>query len=263
MNDEGRYIYCIIESNETRNFGPLGIGGRGDEVYTVCYHDLAAVISKTETMKYPVNRQNTIAHQRVLEEVMKNHILLPVRFDTIAESKKKRGIFESHEDRIRRQVLQSRYKEFKDLLADMSNKIEFGVKGIWVDIDTILMEIVRENSNIALLNKQVKNMPPTQSQAERVKLGEMVKEALEQKKTIEENRVLIGIKRFSVDFKQNKRFGDRMFMNDAFLVRTDQEKEFDNAIDELNTKYNGRMNFKYFGPVPPCNFVEIVVTWED
>ena len=32
---EGKYIYCIIETKIDRNFGPIGIGGRGDEVSTI------------------------------------------------------------------------------------------------------------------------------------------------------------------------------------------------------------------------------------
>ena len=41
---EGKYIYCIIETDEPRSFGPMGIGGRGDEVYTVHHKGLAAVV---------------------------------------------------------------------------------------------------------------------------------------------------------------------------------------------------------------------------
>jgi hypothetical protein len=36
MAEEGQYIYAIVEANEDRNFGPVGIGGRDNEVYTVC-----------------------------------------------------------------------------------------------------------------------------------------------------------------------------------------------------------------------------------
>lgn len=264
MAEEGRYIYCITDADGRREFGPMGIGGRGDEVYGVCYRDLAAVVSSTKTMKYPVTRPNTIAHQRVMEEVMRHHVILPVRFDTIAENKRKRGaLVETHEQRIERQVLQSRYREFEDLLEEMSGRMELSLKGLWQDVDVIFAEILRENSEIALLNRRVKKMSAAHSQAERVQLGEMVKKALTEKKRVEESRVLSALRGLPVDWRQNKTFGDRMFMNDAFLIETSREKQFDAAIDELNEEYDGRMIFKYFGPVPPCNFVEIVVTWED
>jgi len=54
-----------------------------------------------------------------------------------------------------------------------------------------------------------------------------------------------------------------MLLNAAFLVEADRkERKFDNLINELSTKYEGRIKFKYVGPSPPCNFVELVITWE-
>jgi len=262
--EEGKYIYCLIVANEERKFGPVGIGGRGDEVYTVGYRDIAAVISDSPTLKFPVDRPNIMAHQRVMEEVMKHHAILPVKFDTIAESKRKRGtVVETHEERIKREVLQKRYDEFEDLLVEMSDKIELGVRGLWTDRDKILGEIVKENHDIALLNRLILKRPPTRTQAERVKLGEMVLKALGEKKDREEERVVRVLKKIAVDFRQNKKTGDKMFMNDAFLVETSREPEFDNALNELNKDYDDRWKIKFIGPVPPCNFIEVVIHWEE
>ena len=48
---EGHYVYGIIQAREPLTFGKIGIGGRGDLVYTVHNTDIAAVVSKT-----PVSR---------------------------------------------------------------------------------------------------------------------------------------------------------------------------------------------------------------
>jgi hypothetical protein len=45
--DSGIYVYSIIECAEPSTFGRIGIGGRGDEVYTVHYKDLSGVVSRT------------------------------------------------------------------------------------------------------------------------------------------------------------------------------------------------------------------------
>jgi hypothetical protein len=84
MEKEGKYIYCIIETKQERNFGPIGIGGRGDEVTTIGYGDLSMVISDSPMTKYVVSRENMLAHEMVIEEVMKEFTVLPVRFCTIA-----------------------------------------------------------------------------------------------------------------------------------------------------------------------------------
>ena len=89
INGEGKYLYCIIAADVPKTFGPLGIGGRGDEIYTVCFNDIAAVVSSSPIKKYPVSRENLIPHERAIEEVMRTYIVLPVRFATIAEDEEK------------------------------------------------------------------------------------------------------------------------------------------------------------------------------
>jgi len=120
MPGEGKYVYCIIESNEGRNFGPIGIGERGDIVSTIGYNDISAVISSSPMTKYVINRENMMAHERVIEVVMKDYTVLPVRFCTIASSAEEV-----------RTLLRRRYSEFKGLLRDMDNKVEMGLKAIW------------------------------------------------------------------------------------------------------------------------------------
>ena len=48
---EGKYIYCIIDSYRQQSFGPMGIGGRGDQLHTICFNDIATAPLKTESAK--------------------------------------------------------------------------------------------------------------------------------------------------------------------------------------------------------------------
>lgn len=252
MNNEGKYLYAIIEINEPLEFGALGIGGRGDRVYTVHYKDLAAVVSSSPIVKYPVSRENTLAHQKVLEKVMEKFAVLPVRFCTIAE----------HEGDIKEKVLKARYKEFKNLLSEMKDKIELGVRAIWTDVEKIFAEIVEENKDIKHLKEKVaKETSLAKRRAGMMKVGEVVKETLERKKEKEARELLAALKPFSVDFKENKVYGDRNIFNAAFLVEKIKEKEFDQKINRLEKELGERTKLKYFGPVPPYNFVEVVVVW--
>src|SRR5690348_4895365 len=55
-SESGIYVYCVIEADGPQAFGKIGIGGRGDEVYTIHYKDLAAVVSRTALMVYDPTR---------------------------------------------------------------------------------------------------------------------------------------------------------------------------------------------------------------
>lgn len=252
MTNEGQYIYAIIEADELQEFSVLGIGDRGDKIYTVHLNGLAAVVSSSPIVKYPVSRDNTMAHQQVLEEIMKQFTLLPVRYCTIAEK----------EEDIKEKVLKARYKEFKDLLGEMKDKIELGVRAIWTNMEQIFGEVIEENKDIGQLKeKTAKETSLSQRHAGMMKTGEMVQAALEKKKEKEAQELLAALKPLSVDAKVNKVYGDRNISNIAFLVKKAKEEEFDEKINELEKKLGERTKLEYFGPVPPYNFVEVVVTW--
>ena len=75
---EGQYLYCIIGTGEARNFGPIGIGGRGDPVTTIAYRDLSTVVSSVPMSKYVVSKEIMLDHEKVIEAVMKDYTVLPV-----------------------------------------------------------------------------------------------------------------------------------------------------------------------------------------
>jgi len=253
MNNEGFYIYGIINSGESQSFGPLGIGGRGDMVYTLGFKDIAVVVSSSPIVKYPVNSDNSIAHQTVLEKVMKKHSLLPVRFCTIAEQ----------EEAIREKVLKARYEEFKNLFCQMQDKVELGVRAMWANVSEIFEEIAQENEEIKRLKEELLGSKSKQkSYAGRMKIGEMVQKVLGFKKEKEKKAMLKVLSPIACDIRENRILGDRNFLNVAFLVRKQQEEEFDKKMAELEKKYSPRVKFIYIGPVPICNFVEIVIKWE-
>jgi len=60
----------------------------------------------------------------------------------------------------------------------------------------------------------------------------------------------------SVASRSNKPIGDRMIMNAAFLVTRDAEQAFDARVKEIGVRYD-KLTFKYTGPWPPYNFVNI------
>ena len=124
----------------------------------------------------------------------------------------------------------------------------------------IYKEIIDENRDIRSLRDRIMSKA-IKLQRDQIRLGEKVKKALDAKRTHDEKEILNSLKDLCVKQKSNNVFGDQMVTNSSFLIPKDREKQFDEKVDKLSTKYDGRMKFKYVGPVPPCNFVEIVVKW--
>jgi len=248
----GKYMYCIIRCPEPRQFTNLGIGERGDVVHTVHFEDLAAVVSNSPMVEYDSSRRNMMAHTLVLEEVMQEFTILPVRFGTVGPSV----------EAIQEKLLKRRFGEFHGLLQEMEGRVELGLKAFWYE-NVIFNEIVEEKPPIRRLRDGLMGRPSEETYYDRIRLGEMIENAMWKKRDEDAEKILTPLRPLVRETRVNKVIMDRMVLNVAFLVDEARQAEFDAAVDKLDEEMGKRLIFKYVGPVPPYNFVNIVVTWED
>jgi hypothetical protein len=248
----GKYMYCIIRSPEPCQFTTLGIGERGDIVHTVHFMDLAAVVSDSPVIEYDSSRRNMMAHTLVLEEVMQDFTILPVRFGTVAPSP----------EAIQEKVLKRRYGELNGLLNEMEGRVELGLKAFWYE-EIIFREIVEENPALRRLRDGLMGRPAEETYYERIRLGEMIENAMWKKRDEDAEKILVPLRPLVYKTQANKVIMDRMVLNAAFLVDEARQAEFDETVERLDKEMEERLIFKYVGPVPPYNFVNIIVHWED
>jgi len=247
---EGKYIYCLIESTQPQSFGPLGIGGRGDEVYTICFDNIAAVVSNAPIKKYRVSRENTLAHEKTIEAVMAEHAVLPVRFATVTE----------HEEKVMK-ILQAEHDRFRELLSQMKDKTELGVKAVFKE-DVIYKHILEKYEDIRVLKEKVAAIESEKTHFQLMQVGEMVEQALEKEKTKHRDEILGVLRPLAKEVKSNDTYGELMIVNAAFLVLKEKEPEFDWEVEGLVDKYGEKMRFKYVGTLPPFNFVNLIIETE-
>lgn len=249
-DEAGKYLYAIIGCPEAREFKARGIGERGDPVYTINHRRLAAVVSDSPMIEYDNTRRNMMAHTLVLEEVMEDFTLLPVRFGTIAPNAESVG----------ERLLGQRYEEFTQLVGQMRDRVELGLKAFWYE-EAVFEEVVRENDAIRKFRDSLEGKSPDQTYYERIRLGEAVEKALSEKRTQDEERIMSRIRPHVYSSRSNKTISERMVLNAAFLVDRPKEPTVDAAVDQLDQEFGERLMFKYVGPVAPYNFVNIVVDW--
>ena len=245
VRQEGRYVYGIIQSREPATFGRMGIGGSGEMVYVVTHGDIAAVVSRTPVFIFDPTRENALAHEHVIETVMKTHTIIPMSFGTV---------FRTDEDI--REVLRSIYPSVKDVLKQMLGKVEFGLKVTW-DRDHIVEELQREHEEIHRFHQEITRKHLQSTYFARMQLGRMIDKALEERSVEYVRDIYETLRTICVASRDNKPIGDKMIMNAAFLLEREREAEFDAAVNRVARKFGDRLNFKYTGPWPPYNFVNI------
>ncbi len=241
----GRYVYGIVRSKGSMNFGSIGIGGAGEQVYTVNYLDIAAVVSKTAMAIFDPTRENALAHEHVIETVMKNHTIIPMSFGTVFRT----------DDDIR-EVLKGIYSSVKDVLEQMAGKLEFGLKVNW-DRDQIIQELMEQDEEIRRFHREIIRKQLQSTYFARMQLGRMIDKALTERAIQYVREIYEALRICCVASRDNQPIGDKMIMNAAFLVQRERENEFDHVVNKIARKYGKRLKFKYTGPWPPYNFVNI------
>ncbi len=239
----GRYVYCVIGSTGHKTFGPIGVGVEPAEVHTVRFKDIAAVTSDTPIEVHEPTRHNILAHERVNEAVMREHTVIPMSFGTV---------FKTDDDIL--ELLRSAYDAFKDVLVKMEDKLEYGLKVLW-DRDQIVHALELEDEDIRRLRAEILSQNGSTYFA-RMQYGRLVEAALETRCERYVREIFDELRPVSIASRVNKPIGDRMIMNAAFLVSREREAKFDARVKALGAAYD-KLTFRYTGPWPPYNFVNI------
>ena len=249
-SDVAQYLYCLVRCKEPRTFEMLGMGERGDVVHTINFRDLAVVASDSPLPRYDNTRRNMMAHMRVLDEVMTEFSVLPIRFDCVGPSP----------DGVREQLLKARYRELNALLEGMEGRMETGLKVFWYE-DVVLQEIVRDNPTIRRMRDSLAGRSVEATYYDRIRLGELVEAELKARRGRDAESVLERLRPLAEKTQVNPTIGDQMVLNSAFLIERAREAEFNAAVRALDADMGRRLLIKCVGPVAPYNFVNVTMRW--
>lgn len=246
----GKYIYGVIDSNEYLRFsvagGSGGISGSA-RAHTVAYRDIGAVVSDAEVVDYAAGDKEAVVgqllkHQRIIEGMMPRHPVIPMRL----------GLFAGDEAEVR-EILAGGYALIKEVFAAAAGKTEIDVAAVWNDFPAALKE-AGEGKEIARLKKTLLARPGGAAPEDRIKLGAMVKRALDELREEYAGEILRRLKGVSLAFKAHGLMGDMMVLNTAFLLNKAGVGDFESEVESLNARFGERFNFRCVGPLPLYSF---------
>ncbi|MBI1882893.1 MAG: GvpL/GvpF family gas vesicle protein [Chlamydiae bacterium] len=254
MEKMGFWVYCVIENKAPLKIEAQGIHGTS-AIEVVSDGDFAAVVSEEPMKKYHLTRDFLMAHQLVNEKVMQIQPVLPVKFCTLAETK----------DQIVRQVLkrQEKVREFQETFAKIQGKSELGLRARWKNLEEVFSKLSQENEKVIAAKEKIMKMALQERHTALIDVGHVVKEALEEKNIQMAETLIHELAPWAVQHKKQNVLGDVNIMNVAFLVEDEKQASFDEVVNNLEGRYGSQIQFKYVGPIPPFNFVEIVIQLEE
>jgi DnaJ-domain-containing protein 1 len=247
MTSNCSYLYGVVPADQAKDFGPIGLDG--EEVRTVSDGGIGIVISTAAPVAFfeipPEKTLQYLAHhQRVLERVMLDCTVVPVKFGTFCEK--------ARDDAEVVRILRCGGKEFAGALESYAGKAEFDVAVSWADLKSILAEIARDETVVSMKARIDNHAEATVEQ--RVRLGQLVKELLDRKNKATAERLLVTLRTKWRNIVVNPTRDDSAVLNAAVLIDRAEQAEFDRVLEQLNRSYDDRLTFRRVGPLPPYSF---------
>lgn len=248
MQTNEKYMYCIIRKPRFFDLDFDGVGG--GKIHLISHGKLAIVASDSVMDDYPITRENTVAHQEVIEEIMQGYSpVLPISFGTIAED----GAL------IQEKILRAKQDELLNALQEIEGKIELNLKAIWLDMPAIFKKVATENSELCQMKKFFNGKIVGRDEA--IEIGKLVADGISARKKQIRDEILAMLEDVIVDHKDIQLLGDQMIFNLAVLIPEDKQESFDSIVRNLDEKYREEnAYFKYIGPTPPFNFVKVQIS---
>ncbi len=252
----GRYIYCVVEGSEGVNLGRVGI--EGNEVYTIPYKDLCAVVHSCPPSPYQSEDEEVVknwvlAHQKVVDAALERFgTVVPIGFDTIIK-----GDAGADPEENMKIWLKEDYENLKAKMDKVRDRAEYGVQVFW-DAKVMAQKIVQENHEIKKLDQEIKSKPRGMAYMYRQKLGDILKKEVEKRADRYFKELYERIKPYVDDLKveKTKKTEDenkQMLMNLSCLLPTYESKELGDELEKIDALEG--FSVRYTGPWPPYSFV--------
>ncbi|MDD3395392.1 MAG: GvpL/GvpF family gas vesicle protein [Anaerotignum sp.] len=263
-NKIGIYIYCIMQEGAVINADQKGIDGIGG-LFSIQYRDMIAVVSEIALDKFQLHttgaddeidmdwiEQKASAHERIVEQLMKENDLLPAKFCSIVKNKEGVEAF-----------LADNYPEYVRALQRLKGCEEWGVKAyLWPEKlkqfitentpeirERIEMLSFMSNTSTYLMKRKIDNLIHEQTDNRFDFIEEYIVKALRAVSECE-----ASLKPVAPKLQQTE---DRFFFNASFLVRKTMLQSFHQQLNELSDKFEPEgVTFKITGPWPPYTFVK-------
>jgi hypothetical protein len=238
-----KYVYGVVPASLS---APKTSGIARRRLQVVKDGNVAALVSDVPSDELEAGREDVMVHARVLERAQASGAVLPMRF----------GMVMPDADAIREQLLEPYAEELETQLHYLSDKAELHVQAVYEE-QALMREVAEAHPEIRARSSAIGDRSPDASYYERIELGRLVAEAVESSRVADSEAILDALEPLADALEIAEPGHEREAARIFFLVEQARLGEFDAAVDELGRANEGRLRFKYTGPLPPYSFVAL------
>jgi len=255
------YVFCVTRTKPRHtDFEKLGIG-----IYPIYSQGTYAIVSKVSATEFSEDglkkkladmgwvEKNVRQHELIVEEIMKETPVLPLKFATV---------FQTEKNVVN--LLKKHGAEFKKIIANLANKEEWGLK-IYCDLEKLKETLEEKDEMIREKGQEIASAGKGKAYFLKKKRDEFIKNMISRKISEYTQNSFERLRKISFEAKISKILPkeitekkEDMVLNSAFLINKKRVKEFKSSIEHLKTKYSEEgLNLDHSGPWPPYNFCSI------
>lgn len=241
---QGVYVYGIVRTPASLPEDLPVVGDQGGQARIESDRDLAAVVSDLDLDRPLGTREDLLAHERVLDGLAERTTVLPMRFPAVIKDV----------DAVREELLRPHHDHFEAILSELGGLVQFTVRGRYV-AGAHLREIVLAYPEIRELRESLRELPDDAGYPERVRLGELVNQAVMEKRVADRQVVLDTLSPHAVVSSPHDVSDEDTAVSVAFLVEREKIARFEQAVDELGRRWENRVRLHLLGPLAPWDFL--------
>jgi hypothetical protein len=205
------------------------VGLEGASLIGLAYQDIGAVASTLTVTEVPLTEANLWRHEAVVEALMADRTVLPMRFGTVLA-----------DEAAVQSVLAARYADFMTSLDRVRGRVELGLRVLWdFEIQNSKFEI-RPGSGRAYLLARLEE--DRQARARQLWAEALVAQ------------IHIPLARLATESTRQVLAAPRSLLKAAYLVDRDRVAAFRREVEALSAA-NPTLRFLCTGPWPAYSFV--------
>jgi len=235
------YLYAITDRPNLSV--PAEPGLEGTSLFSLTCQDIAAVVSPLTTATVPPTEDNLWRHEAIVEALMADRTVLPMRFGTVLA-----------DESAVQAALAAHYTDFVASLDRVRGRVELGLRVLWEDkID------FRFNSS---QESQIANRKSQIGSGRAYMLARLEEErqrqAWRQRAEALAEELHTPLSRLAVDSTRQVLVTPGLLLTAAYLVEREQVAAFRQEVEALSAAYP-ELRLLCTGPWPAYNFVTATV----
>jgi hypothetical protein len=236
----GNYVYGVIIGGGDAALGVRGLAGNSP-VYAITHEGLSGVVSDYAGGNFDSMCKEDMAcclltHQVVLEQVIRKHPVLPVKFGTVLAAADEVG-----------ELLDKGHAQFFLTLLWLQDKVE--------------LEVVANPAGGRVLEEESAALEPPP--AEEALPPEKIKASKVPRRQGYLEKMIGFLQPVSVDVQPHPTAQSGGVVSVAFLVEKASLDAFHERIKQLNALFYNQIEFQVVGPLPPYSFATVEVNRPD